>query len=273
MQIIGTPSYRNQSVDRATLVVVPIIAVAILAFAFWVARSMFAGETVRRGFTTMAIYIPAAVMMWMGLRGPLKRIRHGRLERPLDAELAKLPEDYVVFCARPWCGETQEREKVRDNDDPRTWTLTDRYGRPAGSMSPYRTVIGPTGVWLILAAPTLSSKEALDHVAQARESMLALKRYLKTMALVPGQAEQPEQVVLFVAAVEDGLAAELQSGRKFALSSLAQLIAGAPLRGGGSEPLKSHALTLACCYTDNEREAGVRAIEALAAPLTTPEVA
>lgn len=147
MHVIGTPGYRNQAVDRATLVVVPIIAVAILAFAFWVARSMFAGETVRRGFTTLAIYIPAAVMMWMGLRGPLERIRHGGLERPLDAELAKLPAGYVVFCARPWCGETQAREKVRDNNDPR---------RPASPSCPGSALrsLPPTGASTASRKPT-----------------------------------------------------------------------------------------------------------------------
>jgi hypothetical protein len=260
---VGSPSHRNSAGFTLAFPLLAGVIGAIVALLVWglyfLARGaqLFVLANLVRSF---AVLLPFAGALIFGLAALWRRRGNAARERAVDRELDALPPGYVAFCGRPWTGETAARPKPKRGDGVEEWRLTDSQGRPIGSVSPDRVVVGPTGTWLIGVGDRIPSAELPGRRAAVRDQAISLGRFLRNGPLCTDLAAGAFEVRALLADVGTGELHDISGGATGRLGALSQVIGAAPSRSSGTER-RGIVAALALCYSEAERETALKAIE------------
>ncbi|MDZ4180368.1 MAG: hypothetical protein U1E29_14235 [Coriobacteriia bacterium] len=272
---VGTPSHENRvgyALARAFLIVVIVLIAGwwlwVLGHAFDMLSNPPLGPRGSvRGSSTLArssaIAIPFLAAMSFGLVGLSRRSRNARVEEAVDAELRNLTSGHFVFCGRPWTGETAPRERRPDGGLGGWGDLTDLKGRPIGSITPHRVIIGPSGVWLVMVEPGIASHEVASQRSAAREQSISLARFLREVSFCRDSSPEVFKARAFLADPKTGSLHDVNDGRMRSLCELSARVGAEPQRLTGAEQ-RALVVALASAYPDSDREAVIRALDSSA---------
>lgn len=261
---VGSPNHRRSglyALASAFIVVLMIVTAGALGYTLIAPALGYASHVSALSVAYGTVWL---IALGAGLGGLWRMRRKAALERRVDGELDRLPAGHLVFCGRPWTGETAEREVKRTGYSMEAWTLTDGSGRPLGSLNADRVVLGPSGTWLITVSGRLGSREVGDRRGSCREQSLQLRAFMKAMSLRKDADPDSFAVhALLVDATSESLH-DVTGGGTRPLGELARLIASAPPRLS-ADAYRDIAVVLASCYPASDKAVALRAVESATA--------